>query len=46
MVILKEAGGICSTLDKKEIDLESLGSLVCGNENNVKEFFETADEIL
>lgn len=46
MVILKEAGGICSTLGKKEIDLETLGSFVCGNENNVKEFFETADEIL
>lgn len=46
MVILKEAGGFCCTLKKEEIDLNKIRSFACGNKNNLKEFFETADEIL
>lgn len=45
-VILKEAGGICTAINKKDIDPGALTSYVCGNQNNIKEFFDIADEIL
>ncbi len=45
-VVLKEAGGIYKTVDNKNIDYSSATSYVCGNENNLKEFFNTADGIL
>lgn len=46
LVILREAGGVCTTLEKQEMDPEQIGSIACGNKNNMKEFFKTADEIL
>lgn len=46
MIILQESGGCCCTLKKEEIDLNKIQSFVCGNSNNIKEFFKTADEIL
>lgn len=45
-VILREAGGICRTLDKKDIDCGELISYMCSNGVNTDEFFEIADEIL
>ena len=45
-MILKEAGGICRTLDKKEVDCEHIQSYVCGSNKNIEEFFRIADEIL
>lgn len=45
-LILKEAGGICCTLEKEKIDLNKISSYVCGNKKNIKEFFKTADGIL
>lgn len=45
-VILREAGGICKTLDKKEIDCENIRSYMCSNGVNEKEFFDIADGIL
>lgn len=39
-VILSEAGGIAKTVDNDELDLNQIRSLVCGNENNLKEFYE------
>lgn len=45
-VILKEAGGICQTLDKKKIDCGKISSYMCSNGINTEEFFEIADEIL
>ena len=45
-VVLKEAGGVCMTLDKEEISCERISSYVCSNGKNLDEFFEIADEIL
>lgn len=45
-VVLKEAGGVCMTLDKEEISCECIGSYLCSNGKNLDEFFEIADEIL
>ena len=45
-VILKEAGGVCLTLEKEEISAERIGSYLCSNGKNLDEFFEIADEIL
>lgn len=39
-VILSEAGGIAKTVDNEELDLNKVRSLVCGNKNNLKEFYE------
>lgn len=39
-VILKEAGGTVTTVDGNELDLNRLNSYCCGNEKNVKEFYE------
>lgn len=46
VVILREAGGVCMTLDKKDIDCGALTSMVCSNGKNLYEFFEIADGIL
>lgn len=46
MVILKEAGGLCCTLEKDEIDINQIRSFVCGNKINTEEFFKIANEIL
>ena len=45
-VILKEAGGVCCTLEKDEIDCEHIRSYVCSNGKNLDAFFKIADEIL
>ena len=45
-IILKEAGGVCCTLDKEQINCEHISSYVCSNGKNLDEFFELADEIL
>ncbi|MEZ3420482.1 MAG: inositol monophosphatase [Eubacterium sp.] len=45
-VILKEAGGICKTLEKEEIDCGKISSYMCSNGINTEEFFEIADDIL
>ena len=45
-VILREAGGVCMTLDKEETSCERIGSYLCSNGKNLDEFFEIADEIL
>lgn len=39
-LILSEAGGIAKTVDNEELDLNEIKSLVCGNKNNLKEFYE------
>ena len=46
VVILREAGGICSTLKKEEIDCSKVRSFVCSNGINTEEFFEISDGIL
>lgn len=45
-VILREAGGTCKTLNKKEIRCEGVYSYMCSNGMNEKEFFDIADGIL
>lgn len=45
-VILREAGGICQTLNKEEIDCSEICSYICSNGINTKEFFDIADGIL
>lgn len=45
-VILREAGGICQTLNKSEIDCEQVQSYMCSNGVNTEEFFKIAYEIL
>ena len=45
-VILREAGGICKTIDGGEIDLTKIQSYVCSGGNNLDEFFERANGIL
>ena len=39
-VILSEAGGTVLTFDKKEISADRIDSLVCGNENSLRDFYE------
>ena len=39
-MILKEAGGTVAQLDGEELDATKLCSYVCGNKENVKEFYE------
>lgn len=45
-VVLREAGGICKTLDGGEIDLSKTQSYVCSGGGNLDEFFERANGIL
>lgn len=45
-VILREAGGICKTIDGGEIDLTKIQSYVCSGGNNLNEFFKRANGIL
>ena len=45
-IILTEAGGICCTLEKEDIDCGKPSSYFCGNKINMEEFFKIADEIL
>ncbi len=45
-VILNEAGGICQTLNKENIDCSLVRSYMCSNGVNTEEFFNIADEIL
>ncbi len=45
-VILREAGGVCQTLDHESIDCGKISSYVCSGGNNLEEFFKTADGIL
>ncbi len=39
-LILKEAGGVCSTCEGEELDASQIRSYACGNEKNLKEFYE------
>lgn len=39
-LILKEAGGICTKINGKELDANEIDSYVCGNKNNISEFYE------
>lgn len=39
-LILKEAGGIATTVDGEPLDANEIKSYVCGNERNLKEFYE------
>ena len=39
-VILKEAGGVVSRVDGTNVDANTIDSYVCGNKNNIKEFYE------
>lgn len=39
-VILKEAGGVVSRVDGTNVDANTVDSYVCGNKNNIKEFYE------
>ncbi|MBQ9530877.1 MAG: inositol monophosphatase [Eubacterium sp.] len=39
-VILQEAGGIAKTADGKDIDPSKIQSYICGNDKNIKEFYE------
>ncbi len=39
-LILKEAGGICTTCDGDELDASKIRSYACGNSKNIKEFYE------
>ncbi|MDO4363909.1 MAG: inositol monophosphatase family protein [Clostridia bacterium] len=39
-LILKEAGGICTQVTGDELNLNKITSYVCGNEKNLKEFYE------
>lgn len=45
-IILEEAGGNCCTLEKESINCGKASSYLCGNQNNIKQFFRIADEIL
>ncbi len=45
-LILKEAGGVCGTLDGGEIELNTVASYYCGNSKTKEEFFKIANEIL
>lgn len=42
-LILNEAGGFATTIDKNNLDMNKLDSFVCGNSNNIKEFYEIYD---
>jgi len=39
-IILKEAGGICTTCDGSPLDAGEIRSYACGNAENLKEFYE------
>ena len=39
-VILQEAGGIAKTADGENVDPSKIQSYICGNEKNIKEFYE------
>jgi myo-inositol-1(or 4)-monophosphatase len=39
-LILKEAGGICTTCDGAPVDANVIQSYACGNEKNLKEFYD------
>ncbi len=39
-VILKEAGGICTQADANPLDAGKTTSYLCGNDKNIKEFYE------
>ncbi len=39
-VILKESGAFAYTFEKEEIDARKVTSFVCGNKNNLKDFYE------
>ena len=39
-LILHEAGGICTQVNGDELSLNKITSYVCGNEKNLKEFYE------
>lgn len=45
-VILREAGGVCMTLEKKDVDGGKISSYICSNGKNLDEFFDIADGIL
>ena len=45
-VILREAGGICKTVEGDEIDLTKIRSYVCSGGRNLDEFYKIADGIL
>ncbi|MCD7871918.1 MAG: inositol monophosphatase [Clostridiales bacterium] len=45
-VILKEAGGVCKTMENEEINCGAISSYMCSNGKNEREFFKTANEIL
>ena len=39
-VILREAGGIAKTAEGEDVDPSKIQSYICGNEKNIKEFYE------
>ncbi|MBR3149570.1 MAG: inositol monophosphatase [Eubacterium sp.] len=39
-LILKEAGGVCTTCEGEELDAGKIKSYACGNAHNLKEFYE------
>lgn len=39
-LILREAGGICCTLEKEDINPGKVSSYLCANKNNINEFFK------
>ncbi|MDE6723248.1 MAG: inositol monophosphatase [Eubacterium sp.] len=45
-IILKEAGGTFCTLEKEKIDCGKVSSYLCGNKENIEEFFKIPDDIL
>ena len=45
-VDLREAGGICKTVEGDEIDLAKIRSYVCSGGKNLKAFYEIANGIL
>lgn len=45
-VILREAGGVCRTVNDGEIDCSKIQSYTCGNKTNMKEFLELANGLL
>ena len=39
-LILREAGGVCTTCEGEELDANEIRSYCCGNAGNLKEFYE------
>lgn len=39
-LILKEAGGTATTIEGKELNANEIKSYLCGNQNNIKDFYE------